>query len=252
VQPSSSTVRPGQTASYAIWVWAAGQASNAAVVQIQAVQAIGVTGPRFTVCPSAGRTSCSVGSLSVYQSDELAASVSVGSQAVGGERLELTATVSAAGASSSSASAVVDVITPTAADPSGQLSPTALALGSAGGDFPPLLNLPGVSPVNPTALFPSVSPRSGSGGGRPPASGRRSHIEAVTTGAVLPMDTLIGAQVFGLAVLVGAVAIVFVRISLRVPRPSGGPDKPQRWSVGQLARRRPGRLHRWHLWPRRT
>jgi hypothetical protein len=90
VQPSVSSIRPGQTASYG--VWAAGLASNAAVVQIQAAQALGATGPRFTICPRARSTSCSVGSLPVNQADELAASVGVGTQAVGGERLVLTAT----------------------------------------------------------------------------------------------------------------------------------------------------------------
>jgi hypothetical protein len=254
VQPSSSTIRPGQTASYAIWVWAAGRASNAAVVQLQAAQAFGVTGPRFTACPSGASASCSVGSLSVNQADELTASISVGSQAIGGERLVLTATVSAAGVGSATASAAIDVITPTPGDPSGKLTPTALALGQPGGNLPPFLSLPGVTPVNPTSLFPSVSPGSGSGSrSHPPLAGsRRSHFEAVTTGAVASMDTVIGGQVIGLAVLAGALAIVFVRVSLRVTAPSGGPGQPQRWSVRRLARRRPGWARRWHPWARRA
>jgi hypothetical protein len=253
VQPLSSTVRPGQMASYAIWLWAAGRASSAAVVQIRAAQAFGVTGPRFSLCPSAASTSCPVGSLSVNQSDEVVAGVGVGSLAIGGERLVLTATVSAAGVASASASAVIDVITPTPGDPNGKLTPTALALGLAGGDFPPLLSLPGVTPVNPTALFPSVSPGSGSGAGshRRPAGASRGRVEAAAVGAVAPMSTLIGGQVIGLAVLVGALAIAFVRIRRRNPAPAGGPDQPGRWSVRRLASSWPGWAHRWPGWARR-
>jgi len=215
VQPHSGTVvRPGQTAGYIIWVWAAGRASNQTVVQIQATQAVGVSGPRFSACPSGSGTRCSVGSLPVNQSDELAASISVGSHAIGGERLVLTATVSAAGVRSASASAAIDVITPTPGDPSGKLTPPALQLGQLGGDVPPLPLLPGVTPVNPTSLFPPVSPGSGSGTRGPPAA-RRGPVKAVTTGAVASLTTLFGGEVLGLILLAGAIAIAFVRISLR-------------------------------------
>jgi hypothetical protein len=229
VQPFSSQVQPGQTASYAISVWSTGRSSKAAVVQIRAARATDVSGPKYTVCPSISRTGCSVGGLSTSQSDQLEADINVGSQAPGGDGVELTATVSAAGALSASASAVVDVITPTAGDPSGLLSDTALELGSAGGDFPPLLDLPGVTPVNPTTLFPTVSPGSGSGGagsGQPGA--RPGHIDAVNTAAVVPRSALsIGGQIAGLAVLAGAIALAFVRFSLRRPRTTDGPAKPE-------------------------
>jgi hypothetical protein len=147
------------------------------------------------------------------------------------------------------------VVTPTAGDPSGKLTSSALELGLTGEDVPPLLPMPGVAAVNPTSLFPSVSPGSGSGSGsgsHPPLAGsRRSRFGTVTTGAVALMDSLIGGQVIDLAVLVGALAIVFVRVSPLVPVPSGGPGQPQRWSVRGLARHPPG-WARWHLWARRT
>jgi hypothetical protein len=253
VQPSSGTVvRPGQTASYVIWVWAAGRASNPAVVRIQATRAVGVAGPRFVTCPHANGTSCSVGRLSVNQSGVLAASVSVSSQAIGGELLQLSATVSAAGVSSASAWTVIAVVTPTPGDPSGRLTPTALELGQVGGDVPPLLPLPGVAPVNPTSLFPSVSPGSGSGSQAPGGASRRSQIEAVTAGAATPTKTVIGAQLVGIAVLAVAIVIGFVRVSLRVPWPSGGPDQPKQSSAQQSARPRPGWTRRWYTRSRRA
>jgi outer membrane biosynthesis protein TonB len=96
--------------------------------------------------------------------------------------------------------------------------------GSAVGDDMPLVNLPGVSPVNPTGLFPTVSPGSGSGSN---AGGKDKHIDAVTTAATTPLETLIPGQVVGLAVLVGAIALAFVRFSLRIPQPPDSQGKPE-------------------------
>jgi hypothetical protein len=100
----------------------------------------------------------------------------------------------------------------------------ALDLGSVGdggaGGTPPLVNVPGFAPENPTGLFPTVSPGSGA---NPGAKGK--HIEAVTTAATTPLDTLIPGQVVGLAVLVGAISLAFVRFSLRTPQPSGSGGK---------------------------
>jgi hypothetical protein len=98
----------------------------------------------------------------------------------------------------------------------------ALNPGSAGAGETPLVNVPGVSPVNPTGLFPTVSPGSGSA---PGAKGKR--IEAVTTAATTPLDTLIPGQVVGLAVLIGAIALAFVRFSLRTSPPSDSQGKSQ-------------------------
>jgi hypothetical protein len=96
----------------------------------------------------------------------------------------------------------------------GELDLAAPGDGSAG-DGAPLVNVPGFAPENPTGLFPTVSPGSGSG-----RNGKGRHIDAVTTAATTPLDTLIPGQAAGLAVLVGAVALAFVRFSLRTPRPS--------------------------------
>jgi hypothetical protein len=97
----------------------------------------------------------------------------------------------------------------------------ALDAGSTGGGDTPLVNVPAISPENPTGLFPTVSPGSGSNSG-----GKDKRIDAVTTAATTPLDTLIPGQVVGLAVLIGAIALAFVRFSLRTP-PSDGPGKPQ-------------------------
>jgi hypothetical protein len=109
---------------------------------------------------------------------------------------------------------------------SGQAT-SALTLGSAGGDFPPLVNMPGVTPVNPTTLFPSVSP--GAGSGHNPASpARHKPAEAVTTAATFPLGPLLsGGQLTGLTVLLGAIVIVFTRLSLRTRRPPDRTGKPQ-------------------------
>jgi hypothetical protein len=96
-------------------------------------------------------------------------------------------------------------------------------LGSAGAGETPLVNVPGVSPVNPTGLFPTVSP--GSGSGTQGAKGKR--IEAVTTAATTPLDTLIPGQIVGLALLIGAIALAFVRFSLRTSPPSDSQGKSQ-------------------------
>jgi hypothetical protein len=96
-------------------------------------------------------------------------------------------------------------------------------LGSAGGGATPLVNVPGISPENPTGLFPTVGP--GSGSGSNPGKGKR--IEAVTTAATTPLDTLIPGQVVGLAVLIGAIALAFVRFSLRTSPPSDSKGKSQ-------------------------
>jgi hypothetical protein len=90
-------------------------------------------------------------------------------------------------------------------------------LAPAGGDDTTLVNVPGLSPENPTGLFPTVSPGSGAGSNR---DGKGKHIDAVTTAATTPLDTLIPGQAAGLAVLLGAIALAFVRFSLRTPRPS--------------------------------
>jgi hypothetical protein len=121
----------------------------------------------------------------------------------------------------------VEVVTPTAGDPSGLLSASALELGLAGGDFPPLVNLPGVTPANLTQLFPTVSPGSNASGLSSQPGGRRSrHVDAVAAAAVLPQNSLlVSGQIVGLAVLAGAIAFAFVRFSLRPTQPTGG-EKP--------------------------
>jgi hypothetical protein len=96
----------------------------------------------------------------------------------------------------------------------------ALDLSEAGAGQTPLVNVPGISAVDPSGLFPTVSPGPGSS---PGSKGKR--IEAVTTAATTPLDTLIPGQVVGLAVLVGAIGLAFVRFSLRTSPPSDSQEK---------------------------
>jgi hypothetical protein len=99
------------------------------------------------------------------------------------------------------------------------------------GGVPPLLSLPGVTPVNPTSLFPAVSPGSGSGASSPNRArdgSRSKHIDAVTTASTVPLGGLtIGGQLAGLAVLLGAIVLAYVRFSLRGSRPSDSPGSPE-------------------------
>jgi hypothetical protein len=99
---------------------------------------------------------------------------------------------------------------------------------------PPLTEVPAIpgtsiSPSNPSALFPTVSPGAGNGSvGLPPA---RSHspVHAADVSSIVPIDTrLLGAQIVGLAVLVGAVTIAIARLSLRrrLPALVDGPVTP--------------------------
>jgi hypothetical protein len=100
---------------------------------------------------------------------------------------------------------------------------------------PPLVGLPsipgtGVSAVNPSQLFPTVSPSPGTGNLRLPGTRSRSAVHAATVSSTVPIDArLIGAQLIGLVVLVGAVTIAIVRMSLRrrLPVPAPPADAVQ-------------------------
>jgi hypothetical protein len=95
--------------------------------------------------------------------------------------------------------------------------------------IPPLVALPpipgtGVAPVNPSELFPKVNPSPGTGKLKLPGTRSRSAVQATAVSATVPIDArLIGAQLVGLAVLLGAVTIAIVRMSLRRRLPAPAP-----------------------------
>jgi hypothetical protein len=226
VQPfSSSTVHPGGTASYKIFVWSTGAESNAATVTVGITKVADVDAPGFTVCSQPSGDVCTVGDLLTSQSDELVAAAKVGSSASAGEKIILTATVRASKATSFHAKATIDVDAPASGSGSASTSQ------NAGDSLPGTSASPGgglTSPVdstNPSGLFPTVSPGSG---GKGKAVKNKMVNDADIVSSTLPLNSrLIGGQLAGLALLAAAVAIAIVRLSLRTERPhsGGGPAK---------------------------
>lgn len=222
----SSTVAPGGTASFAIFVWTTNVASSNTSVSVSVARATDVDGPAFAVCSSASGGVCKVGSLPAKQATEMVAGAGVTSAAANGTRVILTATAAATGATPVHADATVTVKKTAAPSPS---SSSSLGLGLSSSSLPSLpgFSLPGgtlpdgsfTTPTNPSGLFPTVSP--GDGHGR-----SRSGHGATTDSAILPLDSrLIGWQLAGLAVLASAIAIAVARLSLRA-RPHDGKHTP--------------------------
>lgn len=180
--------------------------------------------PKFTVCPVVTGTTCKIGNLPVGQADELQATVPVQAKASSGEHVRLTAKASAAGATSFAGS-VTDVV---------QVSPTASPTPVVTLPVPstlPTISGTGISPTDPSGLFPTVgaTPTTGTGSlGLPPARSRPV-LHAATAAATVPLGgRLIGGQLAGLAVLAGAVTIAIARLSLRTPKPNNDPDAKPR------------------------
>ena len=74
--------------------------------------------------------------------------------------------------------------------------------------------------VGPTTT-PSTEPI-----GLPPAKKPHKTIRVADAAATVPLDSrLIGGQLAGLAVLVGAVVLAIARLSLRAPKPASAEDK---------------------------
>jgi hypothetical protein len=221
VEPfSSNTVRPGQTAGYAIWVWTTVAEAHGVSVTASLGNVAHVDAPRFTVCPKAHRRVCSVGTLPTGQSEELVAGAFVRRAAVSGERITLTATVQASKADSFHSAATINVVAASTPSPSPSPSlPTSTV--------PPVSvpTLPSGAYTNPngdpSGLFPTVAPSSSGPSSR--ASGRTPKVlnrsNARNVSATLPLDSrLIGGQIAGLAVLAAAIAVAIARLSLRGAR----------------------------------
>ena len=105
---------------------------------------------KFSVCPDAKGSTCDVGVLATDQVDELQATVKVGSFATLGELVEISAKATGADALSFTGSARDKVVEPSAKIPSSTVT------------IPAQQNLPsipgtGVSPADPSGLFPTVS-----------------------------------------------------------------------------------------------
>jgi hypothetical protein len=210
---SKSTVQPGGTASYKIFVWSTGAESDAASVTVGIKKVAAVAAPGFTVCSQPSGDVCTVGDLLTSQSDELVAAAKVGKSASAGEKITLTATARASKATSFDAKATIDVVAP----PSTSTSTSANAGGSLPVPAPPGGGLTSPADPNPSGLFPTVSPTSGAKG---KAAKNRALNDADIVSSTLPLNSrLIGGQLAGLAVLAAAFAIAIVRLSLRTERP---------------------------------
>jgi hypothetical protein len=228
VQAISTSVAPGGTASYAIWVWPLGGEAKGITVTASAKVTAAIT-PKFSVCPSASGATCAVGTLDASQADELLAEVTVPKTAKTGQHATLTVAAKATGASAATPASVTALIsaaataTPGATSPSTgsagvgatlpagllPLTPSGLASTSAALPF-----LPGPT-TDPGGLFPTVAPASPSAGTQPNSRGA----PVTEASDSLPLSTrLLGGQVLGLAVLAAALVIAIARLSLREPR----------------------------------
>jgi hypothetical protein len=213
---TTTTVTAGGTASFIVWVWSTGGTSTDVSVLASVTAASYLGTPSYAICPLASGATCTIASLPVGQVYELLVSESVATTAPLAASVAFTAQASATGASPGSASATETVATTTSA-----------AVSTSTTAVPPLVSLPaipgtGVSAVNPSQLFPTVTPSPGTGNIRLP--GHRSAVHVATVSSAVPIDArLIGAQLVGLAVLIGAVTIAIVRMSLRRRLPAPAP-----------------------------
>ena len=226
-------MRPGGTASYAIWVWSTGAAAQGVKVVATIGTVAHVAVPRYSVCSQHSGDVCTIGTLPTGQSDELVAGVKVGAAAAAGKKITLTATATGTKATSFHAAATINIKAaakpkPAPSDPVGSTLPTE--------SLPPLPfdtatgGATLTSPTDPSGLFPTVSPSPTSSAISSASATKdpKKQSDAKTVSAILPLNSrLIGGQLAGLVVLATAIAIAIARLSLRTPRPNdgGGPPK---------------------------
>ena len=101
VQHSSST-KPGGTVTYSIWVWSTVRASKVHVTASSSARSMKF--PRYTLCPSAHGTRCTIGSLPANQAFELMITDQVRAAATAGAAITLTVNVDATSLSPAEAS----------------------------------------------------------------------------------------------------------------------------------------------------
>jgi fibronectin type 3 domain-containing protein len=220
--PSVADVVPGGTASFIVWVWSTGMASSNVSVGATVGAASYLGSPGFAICPSASGPTCTIASLPTSQVFELLVSVPVSAAAPVGASVSFTAQASASSALSFSASGTEVVV-------SAGSAPSAGNSGGPSSTVPPLVSLPpipgtSVSPVNPSDLFPLMSPSAGTGTLGLPSARSRSTLHAADVSSTVPIDArLIGAQIVGLAVLAGAITIAILRLSVRRRQSTAAP-----------------------------
>jgi hypothetical protein len=229
VQPfgKAAKVRPGQTATYIVWVWTTGADAKNVTVDLSTGDSKikRTSAPSFSVCPAASGTRCTLGRLPKNQADELQARISVWKIASTGKNLTLTATASAKDAKPFKADGAVAVVAPTTSSPSDP--------PPGDGGLPPPPALPPLPPdpapltgsSDPAGLFPTVTPSPSSAAASGNAAAHRTKARATAASSTLPLNTrLIGGQLAGLVILAAAIAIAVARLSFRPQRPDSTPD----------------------------
>jgi hypothetical protein len=247
----ATSVLPGATASYAITVGSTNVDATGVTITISVNNTTAAATPTFGTCFDASGNVCTITTLAAGAPQEIVAGAAIKSTATAGTVITLTATVAAPGATSSvTASANVTVAAKPSTGTTGTGTGTGTTTGTGTGssttgtsanessplgtipDLPsfdlPGLSIPGLpngaftTPSNPSGLFPTVSPNSGSQGGNRSKAKHKATLDSAT----LPLGArLIDGQLAGLAVLLVAVAIAVVRLSLRKrPHESGPAD----------------------------
>ncbi|HXB46379.1 MAG TPA: hypothetical protein VNW50_01355 [Streptosporangiaceae bacterium] len=139
------------------------------------------------------------------------------SAATVGGHVRISADATASGARSFTGTASDVVVAANTAIPSSPAS-----VGLPPGTSLPAISGTGVSPTNPSGLFPTVqaSPAPSTASPGLPSAKPGTVVHAADAAATVPVDArLIGGQLAGLAVLAGAVTIAIARLSLRTPKP---------------------------------
>jgi hypothetical protein len=179
--------------------------------------------PRYTLCPAAHGTKCTIGALPANEAFELMITDKVRAAATIGAPITLTVNVDAASLSPAEA-AVTTVVSQRSHSPVGNSVPPVPPL-------PPttLVPIPGatISPPSLGELFPTVTPLASPAAKQKHQQSRKAARIAQTSSA-LPLDPrLIGGQLAGLAVLAAAITMVVARLSLRTAQPANpGPAGP--------------------------
>lgn len=218
----SRDVKRGHDAVFVVWVWSTKAASRAVMVSASTGSTRHVGAVKFTVCPAPHRATCDIGNLPAGQADELQVAVRVRDTAAIGALVRISAKATGKGARkfTGRASDIVVAAHKVVPSSSPSLSPQS--------SFPTIPGT-GVSPSNPSGLFPTVgaSPNPSPSSLGPPAN----RVRAADAAATVPLDArLIGGQLAGLAVLAGAVMMAIARLSLRTPKPPERADAEARKS----------------------
>jgi hypothetical protein len=213
LMPHESQAVPGGIVRYAVWVWSTVPARRVTATASMSGRAL--RSPRFSLCPSAHKTVCSIGSLPANQAFELIVRSRVGVTALVGEQFTLTMSVQ--GTALSPAEAAVTALV---GQPSPSPTPTSSIPAFPPVTFPSLVGST-VSPTDLSGLFPVVTPSATPSPGGKTRSG--SGVRITPTASTLPLDPrLIGGQLAGLAVLAAAITMVMARLSLRTPQSATG------------------------------